>query len=200
MLINQPELVLGSWGLINADPCTGDPTETEMDAILILTKDSYYVADYDDQVDKVTKYQRVLLRDIALLECGVPDSGTSLFKTTQKHFCVRINYKVNGVAGYYHMFRSTNLRFFNNMAVMIKNGEEEIESLKAICEAFIVAIDICDLPPVSFSYGKGLDRRKSKIINNGTHSSSIYLDIVGLPQITRNVSETQLLSLKNVGK
>lgn len=51
MLINSPELVLGAWGLINADPTTGDPSETEMDAILILTKDSYFVADYDDQVN-----------------------------------------------------------------------------------------------------------------------------------------------------
>lgn len=51
MLINSPELVLGSWGLINADPSTGDPSETEMDTILILTKDSYFVADYDDQVE-----------------------------------------------------------------------------------------------------------------------------------------------------
>lgn len=50
MLINSPEQVLGSWGLINADPSIGDPNETEMDTILILTKDSYFVADYDDQV------------------------------------------------------------------------------------------------------------------------------------------------------
>lgn len=126
MLINQPELVLGSWGLINADPATGDPNETEMDSILILTKDSYFVADYDDQVDKVTKYQRVLLEDVAMLECGIPETGASLFKATKNRFCVRINYKVDNVSGYYHMFRSTNLRFFNNMAVIIKNEEEEI--------------------------------------------------------------------------
>ncbi|XP_044259683.1 phosphatidylinositide phosphatase SAC2 isoform X2 [Tribolium madens] len=197
MLINQPELVLGSWGLINADPSTGDPNETEMDSILILTKDSYFVADYDDQVDKVTKYQRVLLQDISLLECGIPEAGASLFRAAKNRFCIRINYKVEGVSGYYHMFRSTNLRFFNNMAVMIKNEEEEVESLKAICEAFVVAVDICGLPAVPLNCGKCLDRRKSKVINN--ESRSIYLDIVGLPQITRNVSESQLLSLKNVG-
>jgi hypothetical protein len=200
MLINQPELVLGSWGLINADPSTGDPNETEMDSILILTKDSYFVADYDDQVDKVTKYQRVLLQDISLLECGIPESGASLFKTTKNRFCIRINYKVDKVSGYYHMFRSTNLRFFNNMAVIIKNEEEEIESLKAICEAFVVALGICGLPPIQFICGKCLDRRKSKVINTESHSSGIYLDIVGLPQMTRNVSESQLLSLRNVGK
>lgn len=126
MLINNPEMVLGAWGLINADPTTGDPSETEMDTILILTKDSYFVADYDDQVDRVTKYQRVLLKDLTLLEFGVPDSTPFLFKSSKNHCCIRLNYKVNDVEGYYHMFRSTNLRFFNNMAIVMKNEAEEI--------------------------------------------------------------------------
>lgn len=126
MLINDPEVVLGTWGLINADPYTGDPSETEIDSILILTKDSYFVADYDDQVDKVTKYQRVFLKDLTFIESGIPESATSLFKSNKHFYCIRLNYKVDGVSGYYHMFRSTNLRFFNNMAVVIKNEEEEI--------------------------------------------------------------------------
>ncbi|XP_049823594.1 phosphatidylinositide phosphatase SAC2 isoform X2 [Aethina tumida] len=197
MLINQPECVVGAWGLINADPSTGDPSETEMDSILILTKNSYFVADYDDQVDKVTKYQEVRLEDLTLLECGMPE--TNLFKLTKNRFCIRLNYKVDGVGGYYHMFRSTPLRFFNNMAVAINNEEEEIESLKAICESFQVAMAISNLPPIPYRQGQALDRRKSKIINTGTTSNSIYLDIVGLPQMTRNVSETQLLALKSVG-
>lgn len=129
MLINVPEMVLGAWGVINADPVTGDPNEMEMDTILILTKDSYFVADYDDQVDRVTKYQRVLLKDLTLLEFGVPESTHSLFKTVKHHYCIRLNYKVSDVEGYYHMFRSTNLRFFNNMAVIIRNEEEEIGKL-----------------------------------------------------------------------
>lgn len=132
MLISDPDQVLGSWGLIDADPNTGDLSETEMDSILILTRDSYYVADYDDQVDRVTKYQRVDLKDLVLLECGLPESSMSLFKNTSKtkqHYSIRLNYKVDGMDGYYHMFRSTNLRFFNNMAVVIKNEEEEIGKL-----------------------------------------------------------------------
>lgn len=126
MLINQPEHVVGAWGLINADPSTGDPNETEMDSILILTKDSYFIADYDDQVDKITKYQRVYLQDLTLLEFGMAESASSLFKTSKYRYCIRLNYKVNNVSGYYHMFRSTNLRFFNNLAVVIKNIDEEI--------------------------------------------------------------------------
>ncbi|GJQ85005.1 hypothetical protein Trydic_g3667 [Trypoxylus dichotomus] len=198
MLINNPELVLGSWGLINADPSTGDPNEAEMDTILILTRDSYFVADYDDQVDKVTKYQRVSLGDVTLLESGVPETIASLFKCSRNHYCIRINYKVNNVGGYYHMFRSTNLRFFNNMTVVIKNEEEEIESLKSICEAFTVALDIAGLPPVKYHQGHRLDKRKSKVLTDNK-STGMYLDLVGLPQLTRNVSETQLLALKNAG-
>ena len=96
-----------------------------MDTILILTRDSYCVADYDDQIDKVTNYQRVSLNDIVMIEFGQPEIGVSLFKNKQHH-CIRIDYKISSEYGYFHMFRSTNLRFFNNMAVVIKTEEETI--------------------------------------------------------------------------
>ena len=47
-----------------------------MDVILILAKDSYYVARYDDEVDKVTQYQRVALTDIEKIEFGIVDQPT----------------------------------------------------------------------------------------------------------------------------
>jgi hypothetical protein len=77
------------------------------------------------------------------------------------------------------------------------------ESLKAICEAFIVAVEIAHLPAVPFRQNK-LDKRKSKVLSSDSSSSSLlgpgsYLDVATLPHMTRNVSETQLLSLKNVG-
>ncbi|XP_031350029.1 phosphatidylinositide phosphatase SAC2 isoform X1 [Photinus pyralis] len=198
MLINNPEFVVGAWGLINADPYTGDPNESDMDSILILTRESYFVADYDDELDKITKYQRVLLSDITLLECGIPDT-VSLFKTSRPHHCIRVNYKVNELDGYYHMFRSTNLRFFNNMAIAIKSEEEGIESLKSICEAFQISVDIAGLQPIPFKQGHKLDKRKSRVVNIGNASSNIYLDVVGLPNLTRNVSESQLIALKSAG-
>lgn len=70
-----------------------------------------------------------------------------------------------------------------------------LESLKAICESFIVAFDLCNLPPIEFYQGQRLDRRKSKIVGG----SSTYLDITNFPHLNRNVSETQLLALKTVG-
>lgn len=75
------------------------------------------------------------------------------------------------------------------------------ESLKAICEAFIVAIEIAHLPPVTFRQNK-LDKRKSKLLTSDSSSllgPGSYLDVTRLPHMTRNVSETQLSSLKNVG-
>ncbi|XP_029034704.1 phosphatidylinositide phosphatase SAC2 isoform X1 [Osmia bicornis bicornis] len=196
LLIPDPEVILGSWGLIDADPVTGDPTETEMDTILILTRDSYYIADYDDQIDKVTNYQRVPLEDIILIEFGQPESSVSLFKN--KHFyCIRINYKMANEYGYFHMFRSTNLRFFNNMAVVVKTEEESIESLKAICEAISVAMEIAGLPKITIAMNVTLDRRKSKLVNS--RGSTGLLDISSFPELTRNVSETQLLALKSAG-
>lgn len=38
--------------------------------------------------------------------------------------------------GYFHMLRSTNLRFFNNMAVVAKTDEERVEALKSIGNIF----------------------------------------------------------------
>ncbi|XP_011702877.1 PREDICTED: phosphatidylinositide phosphatase SAC2 isoform X2 [Wasmannia auropunctata] len=196
LLIPDPEIILGSWGVIDADPVTGDPTETEMDTILILTRDSYYIADYDDQIDKVTNYQRVPLDDIILIEFGQPENTVSFFKNKHYH-CIRISYKVNGEYGYFHMFRSTNLRFFNNMAVVIKTEEESIESLKAICEAISVAMEIAKLPKIPVAMNVTLDKRKSKLVN--VKGSTGLLDISSFPELTRNVSETQLLALKTAG-
>ncbi|XP_078033430.1 phosphatidylinositide phosphatase spermathreecae isoform X2 [Augochlora pura] len=195
LLVPDPEVILGSWSLIDADPVTGDPTETEMDTILILTKDCYYVADYDDQIDKVTNYQKVSLEDIVLIECGKSESLVSLFKN--KHFyCIRINYKVTNETGYFHMFRSTNLQFFNNMAV-IKTEEESTESLRAICETFAVAIEMSGLQNIPIAIDVTIDRRKSKLVN--VKGSTGLLDLSSFPELTRNVSETQLLALKSAG-
>uniref|UniRef100_A0ABD2XJU5 SAC domain-containing protein n=1 Tax=Trichogramma kaykai TaxID=54128 RepID=A0ABD2XJU5_9HYME len=197
LLIPDPESVLNSWGLIDADPVTGDPTETEMDSILILTRDSYYIADYDEQIDKVTNYQRVLLTDVVLIECGQPETTVSLFKNKSSHYCIRINYKVGNDCGYFHMFRSTNLRFFNNMAVVIKTEEETIESLKAIAEAIAVASELQGIPKIPIAMNVTLDKRRSKIVNAKGHAG--LLDIASFPSITRNVSETQLNAIKSVG-
>lgn len=63
----------------------------------------------------------------------------------------------------------------------------------------MVAIELAGLPPIRYSQGSKLDRRKSRIVSSDHPSSNVYLDIVGLPHLTRNVSEGQLLALKSAG-
>lgn len=92
---------------------------------------------YDEQVDRVTKYQKVSLKDVTCIELGPnivqPSNVSSMFKFNKapvvEQFCIRIHYVVAGEEGYFHMFRSTNLRFFNNMTVVIKSTEEMLGEL-----------------------------------------------------------------------
>lgn len=115
---------------IDADPQSGDPNETEVDTILLLTNDEYTVAEYDSNLDKIVRYENVPLTSITMVELGL-SQHQNLFKgPALPQLCVRINYAVHGVDGYFHMFRSPNIRFFNNVAVVIKKNEEIVgESL-----------------------------------------------------------------------
>ncbi len=44
MLITEAEDCLGGWSLIDCDLATGDPTQQDMDVILLLSRQAYYVA------------------------------------------------------------------------------------------------------------------------------------------------------------
>jgi Inositol phosphatase len=87
---------------------------------------------YDDEADRVSFYQYVPLEDITQVEIGQCQlSSNSIFKTSKApaSFCIRIYYQQrddNGEMepGFFHIFRSSNLRFFNNLAVAI-NSEDE---------------------------------------------------------------------------
>lgn len=208
MLVDT-EPILGSWGLIDADPHTGDPHETEMDSVLVLTSEAYYVADYDETSDRLLSVQRVPLRDVISIELGTFDASSTIFGVGRKSnsetvYCMRINYSYNGDSGYFHMFRSTSLRFFNNMAVAINTRDEMIESLHSICESMVVAREVAKLSPIPFHDGIKLEKRKSKVHPNHTQAggarASPYLDLSRLPTLTRNVSETQLVAdIRSVG-
>ncbi|XP_073970168.1 phosphatidylinositide phosphatase spermathreecae isoform X3 [Rhodnius prolixus] len=199
LLISDSSLILGAWGLINADPLSGDPLETDMDTILILTRDSYYVADYDDEIDKVTKCQRIPLSDIAMVELGpvqVSHSNNPLQifnkskNKAQPHYCLRLRYKLDDCIAH-HTFRSSNLRFFNNVAIVIKTEEEMIESLRAICDCLRVALEVADEGSVQWHLGAPLNKVQSQTSSNNFLQAN--------PTIPRNISETQLENIKNVG-
>lgn len=44
MLVTERDECLGGWGLIDCDPVTGDPSQQDMDIILLLSPQAYYVA------------------------------------------------------------------------------------------------------------------------------------------------------------
>jgi len=58
-------------------------------------------------------------------------------------------------------------------------------------------MEISGLPKIPLDMNVTLDKRKSKLVN--VKGSTGLLDISSLPELTRNVSETQLLALKTAG-
>ena len=185
LLIPDLHSILGSWGLIDADHVNGDPSQEDMDIIFILTQDSYYLAHYDDDVDKVTRYQRVAFHDIESIEFGIPEESPfqiSFKKNVAKfEHVLRLSYRMptptgavsydeNSTAtvemgsesGYFHALRSCNLRFFNNMALVVKTDEERLENLKSVAESLAMAMEMLGIP-IDVNYQPKLDKRKSKI-------------------------------------
>lgn len=103
----------------------GDPNETEVDTILLLTDELYLVAEYDSHLDKIVRFERVPLNNVTLVEFGQTSTQSKLFQSAgAQRPCIRINYTVDAEDGYFHMFRSANIRFFNNVAVVTKTQEE----------------------------------------------------------------------------
>ncbi|KAL7647035.1 UNVERIFIED_CONTAM: hypothetical protein RMT77_002292 [Armadillidium vulgare] len=189
MLVPDAQTILGAWGLIDADPTSGDPEQTDMDIILVLTRDSYYVAQYDEEADRILHFVRISLIDLDKVEYG-PYTFQGMFKQSRTHYCIRFNYQEDGQAGFYHMFRSMNIRFFNNMAVNIKTEEEIIESIKAIGDTFEVAAEMIGCE-VELCRGK-LEKKKKRGKSLG---SNPFLLLSPIATFTKNSPDT----LKSVG-
>lgn len=82
------------------------------------------IAEYDSHLDKIVRFEKVPLTNITEIEVGSYQQ-TKIFQGSQaSHLCLRLNYSVDGVDGYFHTLRSANIRFFNNVAVVIKTPEE----------------------------------------------------------------------------
>lgn len=175
-------LVVGAWGLIDADPSSGDANETEVDTILLLTSSEFYVAEYDSQLDKIVKFECVPLKNVTVVEFGLFQQQQIFKSPAAAHLCIRINYTIENSDGFFHMFRSANIRFFNNTAVVIKKNEELVESMTAIVEVFRISLESIG-KDVPFICGGSLQRRKSR---------NMLQPPTGIP---RNLSESQLVQL-----
>ncbi|XP_068155593.1 phosphatidylinositide phosphatase SAC2 isoform X1 [Drosophila tropicalis] len=186
LLLGSAQYPVGAWGLIDADPSSGDINETEVDSILLLTDDCYIVAEYDSHLDKIVRFEKVQLAQVRAIELGMHQQTKIFQGSAPAHLCLRLNYSVDGQDGYFHMFRSANLRFFNNMAYVIKTQEELTESLTSIVEMFRIALENAGNMETRYITGGVLQRRKSKIP---------LLDVPkGMP---RNLSESQLVQISS---
>ncbi|XP_049541495.1 phosphatidylinositide phosphatase SAC2 isoform X2 [Anopheles darlingi] len=183
LLLGTFQPPVGAWGLIDADPSTGDPSETEVDTVLILTEECYIVAEYDSHLEKIVRFENVPLENITLIELGLFQHSKMFQGPAPTHLCLRLNYAVDGVDGYFHMFRSPNLRFFNNVVVVIRQTEEITESLTAIVELFRITLQNRCRTDVQYQCGGSLQRRKSRTL----------LSVPG--GIPRNLSESQLVQM-----
>ncbi|XP_035791208.1 phosphatidylinositide phosphatase SAC2-like isoform X2 [Anopheles albimanus] len=183
LLLGTFQPPVGAWGLIDADPSTGDPNEMEVDTVLILTEECYIVAEYDSHLEKIVRFENVPLESITLIELGLFQHSKMFQGPAPTHLCLRLNYAVDGVDGYFHMFRSPNLRFFNNVVVVIRQAEEITESLTAIVELFRITLQNRCRTDVQYQCGGSLQRRKSRTL----------LSVPG--GIPRNLSESQLVQM-----
>ena len=76
---------------------------------------------YDDGIEQIIDYQRIPIENIEKIEIG-PE--TSLFKSTNFDI-LRIHYRIKEESGYFHSFKSSCFRFFNNLVITMKSVVEE---------------------------------------------------------------------------
>ncbi|XP_038614421.1 phosphatidylinositide phosphatase SAC2 isoform X1 [Tachyglossus aculeatus] len=146
LLLPDDEKFHGGWALIDCDPSLTDATHKDVDVLLLLSNSAYYVAYYDDEVDKVNQYQRLSLEDLEKIEIG-PEP--TLFGKP-KFSCMRLHYKNKETSGYFHTLR----------AVMRNPEEDGKDTLQCIAEMLQITKQAMglDVPIIE----KKLERRSSK--------------------------------------
>ncbi|XP_059517600.1 phosphatidylinositide phosphatase SAC2 isoform X7 [Myotis daubentonii] len=123
-----------------------DATHRDVDVLLLLSNSAYYVAYYDDEVDKVNQYQRLSLEDLEKIEIG-PEP--TLFGKP-KFSCMRLHYRYKETSGYFHTLR----------AVMRNPEEDGKDTLQCIAEMLQITKQAMglDVPIIE----KKLERKSSK--------------------------------------
>ncbi|XP_025773848.1 phosphatidylinositide phosphatase SAC2 [Puma concolor] len=123
-----------------------DATHRDVDVLLLLSNSAYYVAYYDDEVDKVNQYQRLSLEDLEKIEIG-PEP--TLFGKP-KFSCMRLHYRYKEASGYFHTLR----------AVMRNPEEDGKDTLQCIAEMLQITKQAMglDVPIIE----KKLERKSSK--------------------------------------
>ncbi|KFV11802.1 Phosphatidylinositide phosphatase SAC2, partial [Tauraco erythrolophus] len=118
----------------------------DVDVLLLLSNSAYYVAYYDDEIDKVNQYQRLSLEALEKIEIG-PEP--TLFGKP-KFSCMRLHYKYKEMSGYFHTLRA-----------VVRNPEEDgKDTLQCIAEMLRITKQALgfDVPIIE----KKLERKSSK--------------------------------------
>uniref|UniRef100_A0A8C5UC20 Inositol polyphosphate-5-phosphatase F n=1 Tax=Malurus cyaneus samueli TaxID=2593467 RepID=A0A8C5UC20_9PASS len=146
LLLPDDEKFHGGWALIDCDPSLIDATHKDVDVLLLLSNSAYYVAYYDDEIDKVNQYQRLSLEALEKIEIG-PEP--TLFGKP-KFSCMRLHYKYKEMSGYFHTLR----------AVVRSPEEDGKDTLQCIAEMLRITKQAMgmDVPIIE----KKLERRSSK--------------------------------------
>ncbi|XP_070539882.1 phosphatidylinositide phosphatase SAC2-like isoform X2 [Ptychodera flava] len=158
LLLPQNEECFGGWALIDCDPPDStDITQQDMDVILLLTQRAYYIANYSDEAEKVTHYQRIPIEDLEMIEIGETElhfeqlficPEPSIFKS--KFTCLRIRHLYGKETGFFHTLR----------ALPSKTEKEAKDIFHTVTEAFATARAANSLG-LKVVDGK-LERKKSK--------------------------------------
>ncbi|XP_009876714.1 PREDICTED: phosphatidylinositide phosphatase SAC2 [Apaloderma vittatum] len=146
LLLPDDEKFHGGWALIDCDPSLIDATHKDVDVLLLLSNSAYYVAYYDDEIDKVNQYQRLSLEALEKIEIG-PEP--TLFGKP-KFSCMRLHYKYKDTSGYFHTLR----------AVVRSPEEDGKDTLQCIAEMLRITKQAMglDVPIIE----KKLERKSSK--------------------------------------
>eukprot|EP00079_Xenopus_tropicalis_P031377 XP_017945148.1 PREDICTED: phosphatidylinositide phosphatase SAC2 [Xenopus tropicalis] len=198
MLLPDDEKFHGGWALIDCDPSLIDATHRDVEVLLLLSNCAYYVAYYDDEIDKVNQYQRLSLEDLERIEIGPEPT----FFGKPKFSCMRLHYKYKGNSGYFHTLR----------AVTRNPDEDGKDTLLCIAEMLRLtkqALEL-DVPVIE----KKLERKSSKpheeIIGIRSRSQRLGLNSMGLAQsknflmskfssLNQKVKQTNIGSLRKLG-
>uniref|UniRef100_A0A4W3HIL9 Inositol polyphosphate-5-phosphatase F n=1 Tax=Callorhinchus milii TaxID=7868 RepID=A0A4W3HIL9_CALMI len=201
LLLPGDEKFHGGWALIDCDPSLIDATHRDVDVLLLLSNCAYYVAYYDDEVDKVNQYQRLELEDLEKIEIGPEPT----FFGKPKFTCMRLHYKHNGASGYFHTLRA-----------VIRNPEEDgKDTLQCIAEMLQLTKQALDFDVSVVE--KKLERKRSKPHEDilGIRSKSQLPGSTGLAQgknylinkfsslnqkVKQTKSNVNMGNLRNLGK
>jgi hypothetical protein len=226
MCISENEPLLGAWALWNVQHVQHVPAR---DCVLLLSKDCYYLIDYDDLRERIVRCQCVLLEDLERIEFG--PQGWSTSTTSHKSTELSINRSNSIVSCEMNANRSPEPPTITNRCATVTyclrihylfglqsgyfhllqanpssspgNSHQDAaeEQLKAIVQAFKLALSVRSLNVPLFE-GR-LERRRSKrpevMMGDVTSGPRVRLG-AGVLRQARQAGERNLRGLRSAGK